>query len=408
MVLLRRSVFMVFVLLALPFFCLAGWVGPKEVVKGKWGTGPNQFYYSSGDSGESFPQHFGVDASGRIVISDEVNRRIQVFSHLGQLQKIVTRPDAANNNQWPFEVYVHPNGAFVASQEGPLKYFFDNKANFIEIMNIYGRAYHTPSGYLFEVNDTRYELYSTNAILLGAYTERPLELGLISIINPNRNTYKITLPGNEVIINSEHTVGTFSYDESMNIYSISVINTDANNVSSKVVRYTKMGKKTGEFIVPVAMFEPSLTKYSEHGIVEIPGKVIVEYGQPIVAPNGDIYTWKRTPDNYSILKWTWQDDSITPSCPDAKIKQTACDNTGLLKTDMRLTAADLTGKSKEDLRLMRNEIYARHGKTFQSADLQKYFSGKCWYKADPGYSDAMLTLVDRDNIRIIQEAEKGR
>ncbi len=77
-----------------------------------------------------------------------------------------------------------------------------------------------------------------------------------------------------------------------------------------------------------------------------------------------------------------------------------------MKTDMRLTAVDLAGKSKEDLRLLRNEIYARHGKTFQSVDLQKYFSSKCWYKADPGYSDAMLTPVDRENIRIIQEAEK--
>jgi len=395
-------------MLALPSFCLAGWVGPKEVVKGTWGTGPNQFYYSSGDSGESFPQHFGIDTSGRIVVSDEVNRRIQVFSHLGQLQKIVTRPDAANNYQWPFEVYVHPNGAFVASQEGPLKYFFDDKANLIKIMNIYGRVYHTPSGYLFEVNNSRYELYSTDANLLGVYTDRPLELGLISIINPNRNIYKITLPENEVIINSDHFVGAFCYDNNMNIYSISVINIDANNVSSKVVRYTKGGMKTGEFIVPVAMFEPSLTKYSEHGIVEIHGKVIVEYGQPIVAPNGDIYTWKRTPDNYSILKWTWQDDPNTPIGPDAKINQAACGKTGFIKADMRLTAADLAGKGKEDLRLMRNEIYARHGKTFQSADLQKYFSGKCWYKADPGYSDAMLTPVDRENVRIIQEAEKAK
>ena len=136
--------------------------------------------------------------------------------------------------------------------------------------------------------------------------------------------------------------------------------------------------------------------------------MVALYGKPFIAPSGSVYVWKRTDDSYSILKWTWQDDPNTPRCPDAKIKQAACDKTGFIMTDIRLTAADLAGKNKEDLRLMRNEIYARHGKTFQSVDLQKYFSGKCWYKADPGYSDAMLTPVDRENVRIIQEAEKAK
>jgi hypothetical protein len=29
-----------------------------------------------------------------------------------------------------------------------------------------------------------------------------------------------------------------------------------------------------------------------------------DYGWPVVAPNGDVYTWKKS-IKYSILKWTW-------------------------------------------------------------------------------------------------------
>jgi hypothetical protein len=45
--------------------------------------------------------------------------------------------------------------------------------------------------------------------------------------------------------------------------------------------------------------------------------VLEGYGSPLLAPNGDVYTWKRTPDKYSILKWTWVDDPNAPTGPDA-------------------------------------------------------------------------------------------
>ena len=54
---------------------------------------------------------------------------------------------------------------------------------------------------------------------------------------------------------------------------------------------------------------------------------------------------------------------------------------------------------------MRNEVYARHGRAFQSPDLQDYFSKKTWYTQNAGYSDSMLTDVDKENVRILQDAE---
>ena len=54
---------------------------------------------------------------------------------------------------------------------------------------------------------------------------------------------------------------------------------------------------------------------------------IAEYGSPVIAPNGDVYAWKRTPTNYSILKWTWVDDPNVPSGPEAPSRLTVTPST---------------------------------------------------------------------------------
>lgn len=71
----------------------------------------------------------------------------------------------------------------------------------------------------------------------------------------------------------------------------------------------------------------------------------------------------------------------------------------------KLTDSDLTNLSKGVLRLMRNAIYARHGRTFNSYDLQRFFNNKTWYKSNPNYSDDLLTDIDKYNIALIQKYE---
>jgi hypothetical protein len=76
-----------------------------------------------------------------------------------------------------------------------------------------------------------------------------------------------------------------------------------------------------------------------------------------------------------------------------------------------VTEDDLKGKSRWELDLMRNEIYARYGRTFARLDLQKYFAGKAWYT--PHYapsefpSDRLLTRVQQANIAAIQKYEQN-
>ena len=73
--------------------------------------------------------------------------------------------------------------------------------------------------------------------------------------------------------------------------------------------------------------------------------------------------------------------------------------------DSKLTDSDLTNLSKGVLRLMRNAIYARHGRIFNSYDLQYYFDNSPWYKPNPNYSDDLLTDIDKHNIELIQKYE---
>ncbi|HKP45054.1 MAG TPA: YARHG domain-containing protein [Pyrinomonadaceae bacterium] len=71
-----------------------------------------------------------------------------------------------------------------------------------------------------------------------------------------------------------------------------------------------------------------------------------------------------------------------------------------------ITRALLEGLFVEDASQMRQEIYARRGKVFKEAWLQKYFSSFPWYKADPTYSDTALSEVEKSNVATIAAYEK--
>ncbi|HEU4714580.1 MAG TPA: YARHG domain-containing protein [Pyrinomonadaceae bacterium] len=71
-----------------------------------------------------------------------------------------------------------------------------------------------------------------------------------------------------------------------------------------------------------------------------------------------------------------------------------------------ITRALLEGLFLEDASQMRQEIYARHGKVFKEAWLQKYFSSFDWYKPDAEFTEASLSEVEKKNIATIAAYEK--
>lgn len=78
-------------------------------------------------------------------------------------------------------------------------------------------------------------------------------------------------------------------------------------------------------------------------------------------------------------------------------------------SDVLLTLSDIQGLSKQQLRYARNEIYARHGRKFQSQDLRNYFNSKSWYQGviEPSnFNDkTMLTNIEIKNIQFLKSVE---
>lgn len=78
-----------------------------------------------------------------------------------------------------------------------------------------------------------------------------------------------------------------------------------------------------------------------------------------------------------------------------------------------LTEGDVAGLSKDEIRIALNEIYARHGRKFQSEDLNSHFSSKFWY--EPKYSAEEFSAVEssimndyeKKNIEFLAEVRDG-
>ena len=69
-----------------------------------------------------------------------------------------------------------------------------------------------------------------------------------------------------------------------------------------------------------------------------------------------------------------------------------------------LSAEYFTEFGDDRLRLAINEVYARHGRRFNSQDLQAYFDGKSWYKgtiAPEDFDEGVLNKYEKANIDLM-------
>lgn len=74
-----------------------------------------------------------------------------------------------------------------------------------------------------------------------------------------------------------------------------------------------------------------------------------------------------------------------------------------------LTNADIKGCDQERLKLGRNEIFARHGYLFQTAEIAAYFESKSWYHGTtPGerFDSNKLSGIELQNIDFLSAAQK--
>jgi hypothetical protein len=68
--------------------------------------------------------------------------------------------------------------------------------------------------------------------------------------------------------------------------------------------------------------------------------------------------------------------------------------------------AELEGLFPETARQLRNEIFARRGRTFRDSKLQRYFASFAWYRPDPGFSEQSLTEIEKNNVATILAHER--
>jgi hypothetical protein len=66
----------------------------------------------------------------------------------------------------------------------------------------------------------------------------------------------------------------------------------------------------------------------------------------------------------------------------------------------------LASVSMPSLRLLRNEVYARHGRSFQTPWLAEHFRKYPWYEPGAEYSDAELSAVEKANIALVTSREQ--
>lgn len=81
----------------------------------------------------------------------------------------------------------------------------------------------------------------------------------------------------------------------------------------------------------------------------------------------------------------------------------------LADSDKRyVTAEEVTALSTEQRRLARNEIYARHGRMFNDAEVQKYFNSQPWYAGTvqpKDFNSSVLNEYEKANINLITSLE---
>jgi hypothetical protein len=76
-----------------------------------------------------------------------------------------------------------------------------------------------------------------------------------------------------------------------------------------------------------------------------------------------------------------------------------------------LTESDLANLTDQELYYARNEIYARHGRGFNTPELQSYFNGKTWYHytiPPESFTDSMLSDCELSNAKLIRSVEEAR
>ncbi|MFI4962892.1 MAG: hypothetical protein ACHP6H_03445 [Legionellales bacterium] len=263
-----------------PNMGLAGWVGPVAVIVETWGSANNQIGLEVSESGDILPEGFWI-LNNKIIIRDQINKRMKIYNIAGQFERSV---DWVKQQNGIYKINEYPLAGLTVGYGGDNIYtYFPTRKSYI--------------------------IYSSSGSLLQTLAVKPSELGVIKSTKRNVDGgVSIVIQYGDAVfnINLPKLLEYFVRDLSGYLYGVIITGTPGNQHYS-VYKYNKSGKALGIVDLPArnVIVEPET----------VPARptpeytVVADYGKPVIAPNGDVYTWKRTPDKYAILKWTWVDDA---------------------------------------------------------------------------------------------------
>jgi hypothetical protein len=175
------------------------------------------------------------------------------------------------------------------------------------------------ANYYYRADQKVYINFSPTGQLIKTSSTWPVELGAVNQYGVNR-TYKIKVTYPDIVyqFTSDQPLEKYYRDTNKFFYQIETFTETVGEeeyISYKVDKYNKCSKKVSVLNLPRSQYEPMPP--SAENMPTWKPVPIMEYGEPLVAPNGDIYAWARTKTEYKILKWTWVDDPGVPTGPDA-------------------------------------------------------------------------------------------
>jgi len=302
---LKKILFFISLLMVSSIISYAEYLGPIKVIEGRWGSGDFDFGFESGDTIDSFPGIVLVDLVGKIIIGDGVNSRIKTYSPIGIWQRNFTYKEiTVPFGGWPANLKAKYGTGIFSIYKKLQKY--DYKGNLIWSIDIPGtRDYWVinDNSIIIQNIQNKYYHYSTNGQFLKSYENRPLELGIIQERSIGGGNYETTIEYPDKKWKVKGLCMKYMRDACGVLYCVD---------NAIVIRYDDEGKDVAFIGMPNEKAEETTTPPNLPPGVDTPVSILEQYGSPVLAPNGDVYTWKRTPDKYSIIKWVWVDG---PECP---------------------------------------------------------------------------------------------
>lgn len=269
-------------LLLIPLNSSSAWQNPSEIIVGYWGSGDKEFGIEKGDTSDRFPNLTAILFDGKIIISDQVNERELVYKSEGSLFKVV-----------PWEI-IH-NGQKMTNPEFKLYHYW----------NVQG---YTSDGSVWTKFDNYVLVKSSTGETIKTSTTRPLEVGIVTEqeISGTKAKISVQFPDKTWSLYSDISlISSYMRDAKGTLYGYG---------KTEVIRYTACGTVAATLMMPKKIVQET----SRDRERALQAAAVKEYGAPVIAPNGDVYTWRRTPDKFSILKWTWIDEQnkTKKDCPE--------------------------------------------------------------------------------------------